>query len=508
MTQNVQTDLSKCMLVVLVAGLTSMLMCVSSIAQDQHAHAKKKPSSKSPNSEAVVIAAEEGMAESEAGPDLAPESNLEPEPKPVLRTEIGADQIVPSFEFEPSMDRSDWLNHVEVGYDDGFVIGSQQAIDLDNENDPFSMRVNGWGQLRIADFESNTTIRDQRQIQLQRGRLVLSGSAFTNDFAYFLQLDGRSSSGDDIRLLDYFLWYDLGHHSWGMDEGTIGFKIGKYKMPFNLSRYLTAREFEFTDRSVASTFFDVNRSLAWGLAGRIQPRGIPINWEAAVFNGLVTGGAETGSSGDLDNNFALSARMFMYPTGEWGTDELADFDHHCTLATRIGWGFASTTNNRIGKTEFESLRVVDSGGLLSDILPETARQYDVSLYAIDASMKYRGWSSTMEYYFRSVSDIQGTNVPDLFDHGFWFQIAKFVIPGKLQATGRWSRVVGDSGNLGGLNKSSDEVACGFTYYFRGQNAKLTIDATNINGAPIDSSALDLSPGDNGWLVRTQIQFAF
>ncbi len=371
------------------------------------------------------------------------------------------------------------------------------------------MRINGWGQLRFSDFGSENALnRDQRQFQLQRARLVFSGSAFTNDFSYYFQLDGRSSSGDNVRLLDYFLWYDFGHHAYGLEPGTIVFKTGKYKMPYNLSRYLTAREFEMTDRSVASTFFDVNRSLACGLAGQFERDGNPIYWEVAIFNGLVTGGAETGSSGDLDNNFAYSTRVFCYPRGEWGEGELADFEYHKELATRMGFGFANTANNIIGSTEFNSSRVVDSGDLLSSLLPPTVSQYEVSLYAVDASFKYRGWSSTLEYYFRNISNFEGASLPNLYDHGFWFQLSKFIVPGKLQLNSRWSRVVGNSGTLGGVSQSTDEVAGGFAYYVRGQNAKFTVDATYLNGAPISSQALDVSPGDTGWLFRSQIQFAF
>jgi hypothetical protein len=259
---------------------------------------------------------------------------------------------------------------------------------------------------------------------------------------------------------------------------------------------------------VASTFFDVNRSLAWGLAGQFHRGQVPVNWEAAIFNGLVTGGAETGSSGDLDNNFAYSSRVFFFPTGQWGEGEMADFDGHCTLATRMGLGFANTSNNRMGSTEFNSSRVVDSGELLSSLLPGSATQYEVTLYSVDASLKYRGWSSTLEYYFRNIGNIEGASVPDLYDHGFWFQLSKFVVPSKLQLTSRWSRVVGNSGTLGGVNQSTDEIGGGFAYYFRGQNAKTTLDATYLNGAPISSSALDISPGDTGWLIRSQVQFAF
>jgi hypothetical protein len=402
----------------------------------------------------------------------------------------------------------DWLESVRVGYDDGFVICSEQQNELGCNNAPFNLKLNGWGQLRHSVFDSEGETPDENQFQLKRARLIFSGHAFTNDFRYFVQLDGRSSSGDDVRLLDYYLEYDVGRHFLGLDRDKLGFRTGKYKMPFTMARYLSGRQFEFADRSVASTFFDVNRSLAWGLYGMTKPRGRPFDWEIAIFNGLVTGGAETGSSGALDDNFAYSGRFFWYPTGEWGRGELADFDYHEQLAIRTGAAFATSTINRLGTTEFDTVRVVDSGRRLSNLLPDDVFEYSVYLYSLDTSMKYRGWSFSLEYYFRSIAGFQGTAVPDLSDTGFWLQFGKFVIPEKCQLLARWSRVVGDSGTIGNELQSADELAGGFVWYFREQHAKLTVDLTKLDGAPINSSALGISPGDSGWLFRSQIQFSF
>jgi hypothetical protein len=397
---------------------------------------------------------------------------------------------------------------VRVGYDGGFVIASHCQQNLGVNDSPFLLRLNGWGQLRHTNLDSQGPNQDVNQFQLKRARLVFSGHSFTPDFAYFVQLDGRSSSGDNVRLLDYFLTYDLGHHSLGLQKRELEFKTGRYKIPFSMARYLSGRELEFSDRSVGSTFFDVNRSLAWGLYGERNDWNTPWNWEMAVFNGLVTGGAETGSSGTLDNNFAYSGRIFVYPTGEWGLGELADFEWHETLATRAGIAFANSTVERDGATEFSSVRVVDSGATLSSLLPGIVDEYTVNLYSVDASFKRRGWSMSFEYYFRQINEFDAPIVPDLFDHGFWFQMGKFVVPGQLQLLTRWSRVEGDSGTLGLTSQSAEEIAAGFVWYFRDQHAKVTFDATYLDGAPINSTALDITPGDIGWLYRTQIQFAF
>ena len=401
-----------------------------------------------------------------------------------------------------------WFQDVRVGYDAGFVIASKRETDLKTGRYPFRIKLNGWGQLRHTITNLDPPSKDLNQFQLVRGRLVFSGNAFKPDFSYFVQLDGRSTSGDDIRLLDYYLNYDLGHDQLGLEAGTFVFRTGKYKVPFTMSRWLSGRDFEFADRSVASIFFDVNRSFAWGLHGVTKQLGTPIQWELAIFNGLVTGGAETGSSGTLDDNFAFSGRMYAYPIGDWGTSNLQDFENHQCFALRVGAGFALSSIERVGSTEFNRLRIVDSGETLASILPLAVNQYDVALFAVDTSMKYRGWSSTLEYYFRTVDEFGGANIDDLFDHGFWFQIAKFVIPGSLQLGARWSRVDGNSGTLGGFNQSTEEVGGVLGWYFRKNQAKLIVDATYLNGAPISSRALDISPGNQGWLLRSQIQFSF
>ena len=406
----------------------------------------------------------------------------------------------------------DWINGLRVGYDRGFLIATRQDRNLGASEYPFQLRFNGWGQLRHTVLKSMGPVNDQNQFQLKRGRLIFSGVAFNPDFHFLIQLDGRSSSGDDVRLLDYYLSYDVGHAKLGLRRGQFGLRTGKYKMPFTLARWLSGKELEFTDRSVASTFFDVNRSFAWGLYGSSRNFLCPVFWEAAIFNGLVTGGAETGSTGSLDSNFAYSARIHSYPTGQWGLGELADFENHQRLATRIGMGFASSRIDSRGTTEFNTLRVVDSGATLASLLStrfgDPKISYSVNLFCADYSFKYRGLSGTLEYYFRSVDDFKGVDVSSLFDHGFWLQYGYFISPANFQLLTRWSRVVGDSGTLGGKNQSSDEVAVGAAWYFRENHAKAVVDISHLNGAPINSSALDVVPGERGWLYRCQIQFSF
>ena len=123
-------------------------------------------------------------------------------------------------------------------------------------------------------------------------------------------------------------------------------------------------------------------------------------------------------------------------------------------------------------------------------------------------VKYHGFSFIYEYYFRNFSGFFGAVVPDLFDHGYWAEAGYFIIPEHIQLIARQSRIVGNSGTLGLVEQSSDEVAGGVVIYARRHNLKLTFDVTKLNGAPISDSALNIRPGDAGWLYRTQLQWKF
>ena len=150
----------------------------------------------------------------------AQESNAISEPlvKEVFSSDSNRDplasiQEVEVFEYpgdlEPQSDsgedRLGWFSTTRVGYDGGFIIANAQQQDLNSRDLPFCLQINGWGQLRhTIEVLQDSGREDVNQFALKRGRLIFQGSAYTPDFFYYIQLDGRSSSGDDVRLLDFY----------------------------------------------------------------------------------------------------------------------------------------------------------------------------------------------------------------------------------------------------------------------------------------------------------------
>lgn len=389
-------------------------------------------------------------------------------------------------------------------YDKGFVLRP-----VDATRTPFEMKINSWLQLRHSYFDSNGPTADENDFEFERARLLFSGFAFTRDLQYFIQIDADDNQTQRLDLLDCYLSYDIGHDQFGLDAGELGIRAGRWKIPFNRSRHTSGLNLQFADRSAAGVFFDIDRSVGVSLYGRTEQLCVPTHWELALTNGIRTNGVRPNRAGDIDRNLGISGRVYSDVLGKWGSDYESDIAWHEELAVRLGAGFAfSREDISDGPVEASRQRVVDSGATLTSILPGGTDAYNVTLFALSADFRWQGWSLSTEYYFRTLSHFSGASVADLFDHGFVMQSGYFVVPKKFEVFSRWSRIAGDSGTLGSTDQSADEIAGGVAWWIKGRNLKLLFDVTQVNGTPINDSALGFRPGDDGLLYRTQLQFLF
>ncbi len=395
--------------------------------------------------------------------------------------------------------RSSGHHGITAEYDGGFVFASR-GDGLGKSYERFMMRIGSWGQLRHNFFDSDGPNPDQNDLELERLRLVFDGHAFNTSFRYFFQLDADSDAGETVDMLDYYVTYDFGRDLFCWDSGRLALRFGKWKIGFNRAREESGTRMQFSDRSIASVLFDFDRSLGLGLLGR---RG-QFDWQVTVANGIDTGGFRSSRSGDLDRNVAVAARINWLASGYWGTDGHADLDWRHTPAIRLGTGFTYTRPDLEGAREFAFPRVVDSGATIDTVLPVGTTAYNMYMYSGDLNLKYRGFSFVFEYYARQFAGFSAATL----DHGYWAELGYFVVPNHLQLLARHSRIVGSSGTLGVANRSADEVAAGFVIYVRKHNLKATFDVTHLNGAPVNDTALNIRPGDAGWLYRTQLQWKF
>jgi hypothetical protein len=292
-----------------------------------------------------------------------------------------------------------------------------------------------------------------------------------------------------------------------MDANRLGFRAGKWKSPFSRSREESARRFQFTERSVANLFFDIGRASGVSLYGHNDLLSVPSKFEIALINGMNTGRDAVVSATDLDQNFGWSARVSGDPWGPFSDGE-SDLGWSPQSVLRLGAGVAGSRVEREGTREFDRSRVVASGQPLVDLLPNSVNSYDILFFTVDGHWKVRGFSLIAEYHWRILSEFTDAIIPTLTDNGLVIQSGYFLVPGRLEALVRWSQVVGNSGTLGNSYDSTNEIGTGAVCYFKGNDVKATVDISWIDGVPTNSSRLSLLPGDEGWLMRSQLQIGF
>ena len=218
------------------------------------------------------------------------------------------------------------------------------------------------------------------------------------------------------------------------------------------------------------------------------------------------------TAAEINNKFAFSGTSWWEPNGSFGkplTDHalsskpLYRFGHSFTWAAQQG-----LDANGAPLRENTFVRLTD-GTLLTQngaLAPGTrVSEFDVYLYAVDAAVKYQGWSINAEVYFRWLQDLQG-NGPlgrsKIAQRGFFVEGGNVIVPNKLDWNIRYSQVSGPFGD------TSEYGAAVNWYPIDSPKLKLTFDVTQIDGSPLNNTATELLVGDSGTLFRTQFQVEF
>lgn len=135
----------------------------------------------------------------------------------------------------------------------------------------------------------------------------------------------------------------------------------------------------------------------------------------------------------------------------------------------------------------------------------TVSDFDVLFYGVDAAIKWRGWSVNAEGFVRWIENIDGNGplpIDDLFQHGFYVEGGRFIIPQRLDWNLRYSQVNGQFGNR-------SEYAAGLNWYpLEKPTVKISFEVTSLDGSPIQNTTNDILAGDDGLLFRTQFQAEF
>jgi len=93
-------------------------------------------------------------------------------------------------------------------------------------------------------------------------------------------------------------------------------------------------------------------------------------------------------------------------------------------------------------------------------------------FTTDLVLKYKGFSAL------GVLNLASNEKKDETDTGYLGQAGYFLIPGKFELLGRWTKIL-KRGALGTDTVDPTELTFGFNYYIRGHSVKLSVDYSRL-----------------------------
>jgi hypothetical protein len=281
--------------------------------------------------------------------------------------------------------------------------------------------------------------------------------------------------------------------------------MGKRKVPASRQWLLGARRTRFVDRPMVCDFFRPDRTVGVFGIGKVGETG---HYELMAGNGYNTANLPNSAT---DARFTFAATNYFDPLGDFG-GQLVDFGYTCDPLVRFGHSFVFSPQagdaGGMPLDEADFIRLTDgtrlgaNGALAPGV---TVSDFDIYLYGIDAAMKWRGWSMNAEVFLRWIEDIRGNGalpLTELFQHGFYVEGGRFIIPQRLDWNLRYAQVNGQFGDR-------SEYAVGVNWYpLDKPTMKISFDVTALDGSPLQNRTSDILVGDDGVLFRTQFQAEF
>lgn len=383
--------------------------------------------------------------------------------------------------------------------------GPQGALDLSI----FSY-VRYINQTELADSYTDafgrTSQLDLRQdFQLQKVTLNFKGWLFDERFRYlFYVWTANTSLGQSSQVVvGGNLNYRFNRHL------TVGGGIGA--LPSTRTTNNTFPNWLKVDhRTIGDEFFRGSFTTGVWASGELVDR---LSYRVMVGNNLSQFGIDAGQLDASISTFS-GALWWMPTTGEYGPAAgYGDYEHHERPATLFGVHFTHSREDaeeQPGVNDFENvqLRLSDGTRIFAPRAFATdgqIRRASYDMLAVNAGVKYRGWSLDGEYYFRWLGDFRtiGTvPVDKLYDHGFQLQASKMLAPRRLQAYVAGSKVFGEFGN-------PSDLSVGVNWYpLARPELRFNAQALYLDRSPVGATSLPYVVGGDGWLGTIDLVLAF
>jgi hypothetical protein len=344
----------------------------------------------------------------------------------------------------------------------------------------------------------------RNDFQVNRFMLMFSGWIYDPRFRYFTYVwSSNSQAGRETQMLAG------GNVSYKFSDAFSLF-AGIGPMPGTRTNQNVWPYFMSADRRMADEFFRPAYTQGLWIAGNPLPK---FYYQAMVGNNLSLLGID---AGQLDRNFSYGLGVWWMPTtGEFGPrGSLGDYEMHEQVATRFGFGFTYSPEDRQSQPDplsasentvirlSDGLVAFDEGALAPGV---TVDRLNFTLASVNAGLKYQGFGLHGEYFFRWLDGFRANGplpTDTIFDHGFQVQTSYQVWPRRIEAYGGTSFV------FGGF-RTSWELAAGVNWFpFDTRNFRLNGEVIYTEKTPAGSLYTPYLVGQTGTTVLGNIELFF
>ena len=310
--------------------------------------------------------------------------------------------------------------------------------------------------------KSPGTVRNTSSFDVNRARLIISGTALNREFSYMLSTDFVSAPDSDANFGQSPQVRDA-YIDWKPCRDDAGVRMGAFKTAFSRQFNTDQQTMQFADRSVVSEFFTLGRengAMAYGsLADGM------ITGTAGIFNGESSSEGPNISGSDTRHTGVVSLRV--NPTGTMNVAEEGDIDWTEELATSLGVAYARASRELAGSG-------INNANLVN----------------VDANLKYRGLGIHAEY-FVSDSSSESDFGQDQDATGFYVQAGYFLVPKQWELAARYGHTdCNNGGSMSALPQGNrvtcvgsdgiSEASASLNYYFWRHNLKAQLGYDYVN----------------------------
>ena len=398
---------------------------------------------------------------------------------------------------------------LEERYRDGMVIWETP----DDAKVPFLLKFNMNTQLRYLntmDTELSNTdhlgntypVHARNDITVNRAMFILGGYVFDKRARYSFTV-WTSAGASSIVVASNIGWSFNKHLTlMGGYTGVPGSRSLVNTFPFYTS----------TDRTMADNFFRPGFTQGlWG-TGEIVKN---LNYLAFVGNGLNTLSI---SASKIDTHLLLSGSLWWEPLGDYGPPGKSrwmydDYFAQKKVRIRLGTAYTQSKEDRFSNLDQsapENTSMYNSDGVLTFSTGAFAPgvTVDKAMYkmlAVDAGLKYNGFSTNMQFFMRHLSDFEADGPMPLtstLDRGAEISVAHFIVPKKymLYARGSWAK---------GEFYDPYEYGAGLKWHpLPTERWWFNFEAFYVDRAPYSGAFSPYTNGMKGWVPMIQTVLAF